>query len=76
MQKCTAEKPCGKCDACLDLAEAETEFVRVDPEAMKKQVAAALEASKKAAAQAKKSDGAARGLAGRGSLHLHSLVTL
>ena len=54
MQKCTAEKPCGKCDACLDLAEAETEFVRVDPEAMKKQVAAALEASKKAAAQSKK----------------------
>lgn len=54
MQKCTAEKPCGSCDSCLDLVEAKTESVTVDPEAMKKQVAAALEASKKAAFQAKK----------------------
>jgi hypothetical protein len=54
MQKCTVEKPCGVCDACLDLAEAETEFVTVDPEAMKRQIAAALEASKKAAQTKKK----------------------
>jgi hypothetical protein len=51
MQKCTAEKPCGICPTCLDLAEAETEFVTVDPEAMKKQVATALEISKKKAAE-------------------------
>ena len=46
MQKCTAEKPCGSCDSCLDLVEAKTESVTVDPEAMKKQVAAALEGLK------------------------------
>lgn len=51
MQKCTAEKPCGVCATCLDLAEAETEFVTVDPEAMKKQVAASI-----AAANAKRAD--------------------
>ncbi len=45
MQKCTAEKPCGVCATCLDLAEAETEFVTVDPVAMKKQVAESIAAA-------------------------------
>lgn len=55
MQNCTAEKPCGVCATCLDLAEAETEFVTIDPEAMKKQVAASIAAANlKRTEQAKK----------------------